>query len=413
MQARLEHATRVVVIGAGLAGLAAGATAAQAGASVQILDAGSPGGRARTEVRSGFRLNRGPHALFRGGPGRVVLARLGIRPPGHSPSFAHSRALVGDEPRSFLSGRTLGLGAKVQIARVLARLAARDARGLAGQSAREWVDGLGLRRDSTQFFEAVIRVITYVGDLDRLPATLAASQLRTSFRGGVSYLDGGWQQLVSGLAARATAAGAVLRPDTPALAVGGGPGAWEVRTPAEVIPAAAVVLAPGRPAAARRLLPADPGWAEPGPEVTAACLDLGLRRGGTPFILGIDEPLYLSPHCPPGDLAPAGCGLVHAMRYGTRTVPEDREQLMRLAAAAGIADADIAVQRFLPRMVVASALPAPEHGLAGRPPVAVPGAAGLFVAGDWVGPDGWLSDGSLASGAEAGRLASITAAGGG
>lgn len=145
--------------------------------------------------------------------------------------------------------------------------------------------------------------------------------------------------------------------------------------------------------------------------MTAACLDLGLRRPGTRFVLGIDQPLYLSPHAPPGDLAPPGRGLVHAMRYGTRNAAEDRDQLWALAAAAGIKTGDVAVQRFLPEMLVASSLPAPRQGLAGRPPVTVPGAPGLFLAGDWVGPQGWLSHASLASGEQAGLLAAQAAHG--
>ena len=36
-------------------------------------------------------------------------------------------------------------------------------------------------------------------------------------------------------------------------------------------------------------------------------------------------------------------------------------------------------------------------------------APGLFLAGDWVGPDGWLSDASLASGEHAGLLAATAA----
>ena len=71
----------------------------------------------------------------------------------------------------------------------------------------------------------------------------------------------------------------------------------------------------------------------------------------------------------------------------------------------------MAVQRFLPRIVVVTSLPAPGAGLAGRPPAAVPGAPGVFVAGDWVGPEGWLSDCSLASGAKAGQLAARYASG--
>lgn len=409
MRARSITAYPVVVIGAGLAGLAAAATTARAGVPVVILEARSVGGRARTDVREGFRFNQGPHALFRGGPGRQVLSRLEIRTIGHSPPLRGSRALVAGRPHGWLSRRTLGFRAKAQVGRAFARLALTDASTQAGRSARQWIDMLSLRADAARFMAAFVRVTTYVADLDGLPATLAISQVRTSLKGGVEYLDGGWEQLTSGLLSRATAAGAQVRPHAPVQRISGGPGEWEVHTASEVIRAAAVVIAAGRPAAVRRLLPAAPGWADIGPEVTAACLDLGLRRPGPRLILGIDQPLYLSPHSPPGDLAPPGCGLVHLMRYGARTPAEDRQQLWELAAAAGISRADLVTQRFLPRMVVVNCLPSPERGLAGRAAVTVPGAPGVFIAGDWVGPEGWLSDASLVSGEQAGQLAAEAA----
>lgn len=409
MRARSVSGLPVVVIGAGLAGLAAGATAARAGVPVVILEARSVGGRASTEVREGFRFNRGPHALFRGGPGRRVLSRLGIRTTGHSPLLRGSRALVAGRPHGWLSRQTLGSRAKAQVGRAFAQLAFTDASTQAGRSAQQWIDTLGLLADAAMFMAAFIRVTTYVADLDGLPATLAINQVRISLKGGVEYLDGGWEQLTSALLSRATAAGAQVRPHAPVERVSAGPGGWEVHTASEVIRAAAVVVAAGRPAAARSILPAGPGWADIGPEVTAACLDLGLRRPGPRFTLGIDQPLYLSPHSPPGDLAPPGCGLVHLMRYGARSPAEDRQQLWELAAAAGISQADVVMQRFLPRMVVVTSLPSPERGLAGRAPVTVPGAAGLLIAGDWVGPEGWLSDGSLVSGEQAGQLAAEAA----
>ena len=48
--------------------------------------------------------------------------------------------------------------------------------------------------------------------------------------------------------------------------------------------------------------------------------------------------------------------------------------------------------------MVTHVLPGPEAGLAGRPAVAVPRSPGLYLAGDWVGPSGWLSDAAMASG---------------
>lgn len=409
MRTRSEQDLPVVVIGAGLAGLAAAAAAARAGARVIILEAGAPGGRARTEAREGFRFNQGPHALFRAGPGRRVLARLGIRTTGHSAPLRGAQALIAGSPHGFLSRSALGTRSGAQFGAAIARVTVTDPSKWAGRSAAEWIGSLRLRSGAAMFMEAGVRVTTYVADLDQLPAAVAITQLRAALKGGVSYLDGGWEQLTRGLLSRASAAGAQLRRHARAEHLAGMPGAWEAHTAAEVFRAAAVVVAAGRPAAARSLLPGQPGWQNLGPEVTAACLDLGLRRPGTRFILGIDQPLYLSPHAPPGDMAPAGGGLVHAMRYGAGNPAEDQDQLRALAAAAGIRPDDVAVERFLPRMVVASCLPSPRHGLAGRPPVALPSTPGLFLAGDWVGPEGWLSDASLASGEQAGLLAAQAA----
>lgn len=401
MGTRSEQALPVVVIGAGLAGLAAAVAATRGGARVIILEAGVPGGRARTEASEGFLFNQGPHALFRAGPGRPVLSRLGVRTRGHSPPLRGAQALIAGRPRRFPAA---------QVGRVAARVVAASPRRWANASAAEWIGSLRLRGDTVMFLAAGVRVTTYAADLDRLPASVAITQLGAAVK-GVSYLDGGWAQLTGGLLSLASAAGAQLRTHARAEQVTGTPGAWEVHTVAGAIRAAAVVVAPGRPAAAGRLLPAGPDWGDLGPEVTAACLDLGLHRPGARFVLGIDQPLYLSPHAPPGDLAPPGGGLVHAMRYGARNAAEDREQLWALVAAAGIRPGDVAVERFLPRMVVTSCLPALGQGLDGRPPVAIPGSPGLFLAGDWVGPQGWLSHASLASGEQAGLLAAQTAYG--
>lgn len=390
-----EKVRPVVVAGAGLAGLAAGATAALAGARVIILESSLAGGRARTQKRDGFQLNEGPHALYLGGPGARVLSRLGVTTHGHAPPLRTARALIAGTPRPFPAA---------QNARVIATMAAAIPDEWAGASAAEWIDSSGLRGDAALLAAAAIRLATYVADLDRLPASLAITQLQTALR-GASYLDGGWQQLVRGLSAAASAAGAEIRQHARVEQLAGRPGAWEVHTTSAVIRAAAVVIAAGRPAAAARLLPAGPQWEPLGAPVTAACLDVGLRGSEARFVLGIDQPLYMSPHAPPGDLAPAGYGLVHLLRYGATTSTADRAELWAFATATGIRREDVVVDRFLPRMTVAHHLPSPRQGLTGRPPVAVPGCPAVFIAGDWVGSDGWLADCSLASGERAGMLA--------
>jgi hypothetical protein len=93
------------------------------------------------------------------------------------------------------------------------------------------------------------------------------------------------------------------------------------------------------------------------------------------------------------------------MRYGAGDAELDRAELRRFAALAGITDDQIVAERFLPVHVVTDVLPGPSDGLAGRPAVAVPRAPGVYLAGDWVGPSGWLSDAAMASGQHAGKLA--------
>jgi hypothetical protein len=98
------------------------------------------------------------------------------------------------------------------------------------------------------------------------------------------------------------------------------------------------------------------------------------------------------------------------MRYGARDATIDRAELRSFARLAGITDDQIVEERFLADMVVTHLLPSPDRGLAGRPDVTSTGSMGLYLAGDWVGPTGWLTDAAMASGQRAGRLATEPAA---
>lgn len=142
----------MIVVGGGLAGLTAAATAVAGGATALVIEAHQPGGRVRTATREGFRFNIGPHALYTGGPGMEVLTALGIRAAGSPPPLERYRLLMGGRQhalpagvRSLVSTSALGLRSKAQLARLLSRLPRLDASSLAGISVTGWLQDLDLR----------------------------------------------------------------------------------------------------------------------------------------------------------------------------------------------------------------------------------------------------------------------------
>ncbi|MBX3026556.1 FAD-dependent oxidoreductase [bacterium] len=407
----------VVVIGAGIAGLATAAWAARSGRSVIVLEkAAAAGGRARTANAGPFRFNLGPHALYCGGPAERALDELGVpftgRKPNASGGYAVARGAAHALPGGFLSLLTTGLfgaAAKLETATLLGGLARLDPEPLQGTSVDDWLARDVRHPGVRALVGALVRVSSYAADHQRMSAGAALAQIQHALGAGVRYLDGGWQGLVDGLAARARAAGATLCTSRRATAVASAAGRRAVRLAGGgVIDADAVVIAAG-PDGAAELLDGAAGdaaraWAAAARPLRAACLDLGLARLPRPratFALGIDQPLYLSVHSAAARLAPDGAAVIHVMKYlvGDADPTADQRQLEGLMDLIQPGWREVVVEhRFLPTLLVANALPtAAMGGLRGRPDVAVPGVDGVFVAGDWVGAEGLLADASLAS----------------
>jgi phytoene dehydrogenase-like protein len=405
----MDTSTDIAVVGAGLAGLSAAATAAAGGARVILLEAHRPGGRARTTERQGFVWNLGAHALYLGGPGAAVLTSLGVTPQGAPPPLRRYLGSYGGGLHRLPTGGSslarsglLGLRSKAQLATVLARLPRQSPGSFEGMSARQWIDDQGLRPDAESVVLALVRLGTYCADVDALGADAAVAQMQLAAAAGVRYLDGGWSQLTGALVA-----GVEVRAASEVRSVEPAAGRFELVGDRGRILADQVVVAVGGPAAARRLLPDPPDWGDLGSPVTAACLDLGVSRPPEPgYVLGIDTPYYATTQGPPARQAPPGGAVVGVLRYGARSAAEDREELDAHRRLAGVADDDIVVERFLASMTVASTAPRPERGgLRGRPGTDATGTPGIHLAGDWVGPDGLLADAALASGAAAARQA--------
>jgi phytoene dehydrogenase-like protein len=427
----MDTRSDVVVVGGGLAGLAAAATAARAGASVTLLERSSrPGGRARTREQEGFLLNLGPHALSAAGAGRSVLRDLGVPVAGAVPPSAGLALRDGAAfrlpatPGSLLATRLLSPRAKLQMARLLWRIAKGKQATTPGVGFERWLVDQRLAPGTAALLRAVARLSTYAADLDRLDAAAALDQVRLALAASVIYVHGGWQSLVDGLRAVAEAAGARVVKGAPVSVIEASEGHVKAVRAADghVHAAEAVVLAVPPDEAARLAAEISPEIgraARAAVPVRAATLDLGLRRLPRPqrrFALGIDRPLYYSVHSATARLAPAGAALVHALMYLGPGAPDapgveaELERMMDLLQPGW--RREVVVRRFVPELTASSALPVADRGgLKGRAPVRPAGVAGLLLAGDWVGPTGLLADASLASGREAGRRAAASVRG--
>ena len=415
-----------MIVGGGIAGLAASIYLARGGRTVTLFEKrGYLGGRAVTHIRHGYRFNLGPHAFYRGGEGSKVLAELGIPVRGGVPRV-RGVALYGNEryrlPAGFLSLLTTGLFSareKVEAARLLSRIRRmKDTGRFGAMSVRQWLDANVTRQRVRDVLEAFFRLATYCTAMDKMNAGAALAHLRIAMR-GVIYIDEGWQKLVDALHSSAVAAGVnfvtssrVVRVNhddaVREIEIGGLEQDSQTDTGSYVLPgrgdtrgtklAADTVLLAVDPDTARSLA-GNIAWPTMTP-VILSTLDVALSRLPNPrktFALGIDRPVYFSGHSRWAQLTPKEGALIHASRYGGG----DEAELEALMEEMQPGWRDHVVHcRFLPSMTVSNALmePAPATRPAALTPV-----RGLYLAGDWVGDIGLLSDAALASARDAAK----------
>jgi phytoene dehydrogenase-like protein len=418
--------TDVIVVGGGLAGLAAATYIARAGRTVTLFEkASAAGGRAATHTKNGFHFNLGPHALYRGSYGIQVLNELGVQFTGGVPGGSGAYGIVRGEKHtlpggfvSLLSTGLLSLSEKLETARFLGAVQKIDPQPLHRLTVHEWLEHTFRHPDVRQLIQTFIRVATYTNDPHHQSAGVAVAQLQTALKSGVCYVDGGWQTLVDGLRNAAQAAGVQIETGKRVQAVDYDPVVRGVRLADGTVYAAPTGIIAAGPAEAAALIKGERTilhrWAEETVPVTVACLDIALThlpKSRALIAFGVDQPWYLSVHSAVAKLAPNDGTVIHVAKYlnpHEHTDPKsDEHELETLLDLVQPGWREVLVERrFLPRMVVSHALvTAVAGGLPGRPGPAIPGLRHVYVVGDWVGPEGLLADASLASAKRAAHLA--------
>ncbi|MBM3778836.1 MAG: FAD-dependent oxidoreductase [Acidimicrobiia bacterium] len=434
MDDRTRHVD-VVVVGGGLAGLTAAALLGRAGRRVVLFERSrQTGGRAMTCSEGGFALNLGPHAWYPGGPGTRVLADLGVPLPGGVPGAAGVLAMrdgrLHTMPSGLLSLLTTDLlraRGKAELARLLARLPRLDASSDDESTLEAWLAAEVQDPVAREVVETFVRVASYAHAPDLLSAGAGLAAVQLVLASGVRYIHGGWQAIGDALAARARSLGVDIVTAAPVEEVLHDAAVEGVRLRGGAVVRTARVIMAGTPAMARALLPFAPvastaAWS-PVP-ARVATLDVGLTSLPAPDRLvafGVDRPLYYSVHSAVADVAPGGMALIHLAKYHHPLRAHDaRDDEAELEAFMDTLQPGwrvrVKTRRFLPSMTVAHAIPLanPPEGaaagrrsaLAARPVTQVAGIDGLFVAGDWVGPDGQLAHASVSSAAAAAAAAS-------
>ena len=410
-----------------MSGLVAANHIARRGVPVAVLEkASAVGGRAITREKHGFLFNLGPHALYRAGTLQQTLRDFGIDVHGGVPTGAGGYALCQGRRHTLPTGLTslmttglLNIAEKIELARFQTSLPTIGAAAADREILSSWLDAHVRHQRVRDLLRMIVRVTTFTNDPERQSAGAALAQLQLGLK-GVLYLDGGWQTIVEGLRRAALAAGARIVTAAPAV----GLERHHAREAAAVrladgtaMRASAVVIAAGPDEV--DALTGETTFASTLPSpVRIATLDVASQSLPKPkqtLAFGVDTPLYFSVHSAVARLAPQAGALIHVSKYlrpaenAGREVEQELERLMD-DMQPGWRDR-VEARHYLPSLMVTHAeVTAASGGLGGRPAPRIAPFENVFIAGDWIGPRGQLSDATAASAADAARLA-IEAAG--
>src|SRR5690606_26316051 len=162
-------------------------------ARIIVLAGSQLGGRARCDEHDGYVFNRGPRALYLGGPAETTLTELGVDVSNGGPPFV-------DETVFWTAGRLhpapthvatvlrtplLKGGDRLKVGKFLASLQRFDPAAHRGRSVDEALHSMGFGVRGRRLVESVVRVATYINDPEHLDAEAALTNLRRAMTSGV------------------------------------------------------------------------------------------------------------------------------------------------------------------------------------------------------------------------------------
>ena len=371
---------QITIVGAGIAGLSAAITAAEAGGDVLLLEAHDElGGRART-TEGPYKANLGPHALYKDGPIWSWLKERDLLPETGGPPLGGIRVRLDGELR-----RTPPLSSIPTVLRLRAREAPVD------RAFRDWVCDHADER-AAAMLSAAAAVYTFHHDPGELSAAFVWPRAVRTFLSvppPTRYPIGGWATLARTLEQRARLLG--VRIET-------GLRATELPPPPVIV---ATELAD-----ARGLLKDE---SLQHPSGRTVCIDLGLshKRGDPWVVADLDYAGWIERFTATDpSLAPPGEELIQAhmpIRPG-ESADAAGARLERLFDDSLPRWRDRV--RWRRRQVMdgrTGALDFPGSTWRDRP--AIDRGNGILLAGDMVAAPGLLSEVAWASGVEAARQA--------
>lgn len=408
-----HRATRVLVVGGGLSGLATACFLARAGQDVTLYERSARlGGRAQTTVRDGFAINLGPHAIYTGGAMTSALADLDVSygtkhgPRGLRVLHDGSTSLMPDSATTLLRSRALTWGDRLELVGLMSKLPKLQATDFADTSIAAWIEQHTKRPAVRRLFGALASTAVYCSNRELVSADVFVDKMQRSLTHPIHYVDGGWQIIVDALAARARDLGVTIHAESRIrdVVVRDGGITGVATSGGDFIGADSVVLAVD-PISARKLYPdrlAD--ITAPLRPAIVAALDIALStlpNVRDTVVQDLDQPRFMSTQSQFAAVAPRGGALITAFKQldPSDTEGDHEKDLETLLDTTQPGWRDHILHRqFLPTIHAVGALPlASNGGLMGRPDVQVKDALGLYLTGDWVGSEGFLSDACFAS----------------